>query len=75
MDDLAAAQRGRQAATPMTRKIATALIALGLFGLVLGFRVLIREQWGAGPYSLGGVILLAAGSTLYWLSSRAAREK
>jgi hypothetical protein len=59
----------------MTRKIAIVLIALGIFGLVASFRVLIREQWGAGPYSAGGVILLAFGVLLYWLSSRNASNE
>jgi hypothetical protein len=45
-------------------------MAVGLFGLVLSFRVLIREQWGAGPYGAGGAILLAVGALLYSLSSR-----
>jgi uncharacterized membrane protein HdeD (DUF308 family) len=59
----------------MTRKIATALIALGIFGLVTGFRVLVREQWGAGIYSAGGVILLAVGVLLYVLNSKKASNK
>lgn len=54
----------------MTRKIAIVLMALGIFGLVPSLRVIIREQWGAVPYSAGGVILLTIGVLLYWLSSR-----
>jgi hypothetical protein len=59
----------------MTQKIATVLIALGIFGLVIGFRVLILEQWGAGLYSAGGLILLTIGVLLYWLSSRNANNQ
>lgn len=59
-----------RSATGMTRKIAIVFIALGIFGLVLSLRVLIREQWGAVPYSAGGAILLTIGALLYWVSSR-----
>jgi uncharacterized membrane protein YidH (DUF202 family) len=54
----------------VTRKIATALMALGLSGLALSFRALIREQLGAGLYGAGGVILLAVGALLFWLTSK-----
>jgi hypothetical protein len=59
----------------MTRKIAIVLIALGIFGLVISFGVLIQAQWGAGPYSAGGAIVLAVGVLLYWLSSRNASNE
>jgi hypothetical protein len=59
----------------MMRKISIGLMTLGIFGLVISFRVLIREQWGAAPYSAGGVILLAVGALLYWLSSKAIRDQ
>jgi membrane protein DedA with SNARE-associated domain len=54
----------------MMRKISQVLIVLGMLGLVTGFTALINYQWGAGPFTAGGVILLAVGGLLYWLSSR-----
>jgi hypothetical protein len=53
----------------MMRRVSQALMVLGMLGLVTGFTTLINYQWGAGPFTVSGVILLAVGGLLYWLSS------
>ena len=59
----------------MVRKVSQALMVLGMLGLVLSFTALLRDRWGAGRYSAGGVILLAVGALLYWLSSQKGSNK
>jgi hypothetical protein len=58
----------------MMGTISQVLMVLGMLGLVTGFTALINYQWGAGPFTAGGVILIAIGGLLYWLSSRNASD-